>query len=79
MNICEYLRIIKGPQMTQKLMAELFEVTIPTINEHLKNIFASGELTKNATVRNFRTVQRDGNRDVERGLDFYNLNAMRDL
>ena len=65
--------------MTQKLMAELFEVTIPTINEHLKNIFASGELTKNATVRNFRTVQRDGNRDVERSLDFYNLNAMRDL
>ena len=62
--------------LTQKLMAELFEVTTPTINEHLKNIFASGELTKNATVRNFRTVQKEGNRDVERGLDFYNLDAI---
>ena len=45
--------------LTQKLMAELFEVTIPTINEHLKNIFASDELTKNATIRNFRIVAAD--------------------
>ena len=45
--------------LTQKLMAELFEVTVPTINEHLKTIFASEELTKNATIRNFRIAAAD--------------------
>ena len=39
-------------------MAELFDTAKSTISEHLSNIYASGELTKNATVRNFRTVQR---------------------
>ena len=58
--------------LTQKLIAELFGTAQSTISEHLSNIYASGELTKNATVRNFRTVQRKGNRDVERGLGFYN-------
>ena len=57
-------------------MAELFDTAKSTISEHLSNIYASGELTKNATIRKFRTVQRVGNRDVERGLDFYNLDAI---
>ena len=64
--------------LTQKLMAELFEVTIPTINEHLKNIFASGELTSETQLFGIseQLLQREGNRDVERGLDFYNLDAI---
>ncbi len=46
--------------LTQKLMAELFEVTVPTINEHLTNIFKSGELDKDSVIREFRTTAPDG-------------------
>jgi hypothetical protein len=42
--------------LTQKLMAALFEVTIPTINEHLPNLYTQGEIVKDSTIRNFRTV-----------------------
>ncbi len=42
--------------LTHKLMAELFEVTIPTINEHLKNIFDSSELQRDSVIRKFRTM-----------------------
>jgi len=42
--------------LSQKMMAALFDVGIPTINEHLKNIFETGELTREATIRKFRTV-----------------------
>ena len=45
--------------LTQKRMAELFDVEIPTINEHLKNIFDEGELTSQATVRKFLIVQSE--------------------
>ena len=45
--------------LTQKLMAELFEVTIPTINEHLKNIFETGELKEDSVIRNFRITAGD--------------------
>ena len=45
--------------LTQKLMGTLFEVTVPTINEHLANLYAQGEISKMATIRNFRTVQRE--------------------
>jgi len=62
--------------LTQKMMAKLFEVTIPTINEHLKNIFDSSELITDATIRNFRIVQTEGTRNVERDLEFYNLDAI---
>lgn len=47
--------------LTQKLMAALFEVTAPTISEHLSNHHAQGEVSRAATVRNFRTVQKKGN------------------
>ncbi len=43
--------------LTQKLIAKLFDVEVPTINEHLKNIYESGELKKESTIRNFLTVQ----------------------
>ncbi|MEZ5428934.1 MAG: virulence protein RhuM/Fic/DOC family protein [Pyrinomonadaceae bacterium] len=48
--------------LTQKQMAEMFEVDVRTVNEYAKNIFKSGELEKNATIRKFRTVQKEGER-----------------
>lgn len=46
--------------LTQKLIAALFEVTVPTVNEHLKNIFAGGELLEDSVIRKFRTTASDG-------------------
>lgn len=62
--------------LTQKLMAELFAVDVRTVSEHLKNIYESGELAREATVRKFRTVQTEGRREVTRNVDFYNLDAI---
>jgi len=62
--------------LTQKLMATLFEVTTPTINEHLAHLYSQGEIVKGATIRNFRTVQKEGSREVGRNVDFYNLDAI---
>lgn len=62
--------------LTQKAMAELFGVVKSTISEHLSNIFDSGELIKESTVRNFRTVQIEGERNVKRELEYYNLDAI---
>ena len=59
--------------LTQKMMAELFQVTVPTINEHIKNIFDEGELTSQATVRKFLIVQNEVTRQVSRQVDFFNL------
>ena len=46
--------------LTQKLIAELFDVSVPTVNEHLKNIFESDELEENSVIRNFRIAATDG-------------------
>ncbi len=62
--------------LTQKQMAELFGTAKSTISEHLKNIYDSGELQRSATVRKFRTVQKEGEREVTRNVDFYNLDAI---
>ncbi len=62
--------------LTQKVIAELFGVVKSTISEHLTNIFETNELDKNATVRNFRTVQLEGTREVSRDLEYYNLDAI---
>jgi len=62
--------------LTQKSIAELFGVVKSTISEHLTNIFETNELDKNATVRNFRTVQLEGTREVSRDLEYYNLDAI---
>ena len=62
--------------LNQKQMANLFGTAKSTISEHLKNIFLSGELDEKATVRKFRTVQKEGNREVTRNIDFYNLDAI---
>ena len=62
--------------LTQKAMAALFDVAKSTISEHLSNIYASNELLKEATVREFRTVQTEGERNVTRNLEYYNLDAI---
>ncbi len=62
--------------LTQKLIAELFEVDISTINEHIKNIFKNGELEESSTIRKFPIVQKEGNRYVKRSVVFYNLDAI---
>ena len=62
--------------LTQKLMAALFEVDVRTVSEHLRNVFTSGEQSELATIRNFRTVQTEGRREVARNVDFYNLDAI---
>src|SRR5690554_7431967 len=62
--------------LSKKKMAELFDVDVRTINEHLKNIFESGELQKEPTIRKFRIVQVEGKREVAREIEFYNLDAI---
>ena len=62
--------------LTQKAMGELFGVVKSTISEHLSNIYDTNELSKQATVRNFRTVQQEGERSVTRELEYYNLDAI---
>ncbi|MCO5290111.1 MAG: virulence RhuM family protein [Chitinophagaceae bacterium] len=62
--------------LTQKRMAELFGVESHTITYHLKEIYKTGELEETATARKIRVVQKEGNRDVSRDLDFYNLDAI---
>lgn len=62
--------------LSQKLIAELFGVTKPTINEHIKNIYLEEELAREATVRKFRTVQQEGPREVARTVEHYNLDAI---
>lgn len=62
--------------LTQKMMAELFDITTKTISEHLGNIYREGELIESSTVRNFRVVQTEGARDVSREITFYNLDTI---
>ena len=59
--------------LTQKMMAVLYDVSLPTINEHIKKIYADGDLTEEATIRKFRIVQEEGTRKVNRELTHYNL------
>lgn len=62
--------------LTQAQLCELFQKSKATISEHIKNVFEEGELEASATVRNFRTVQTEGTREVERAIDFYNLDVI---
>ena len=62
--------------MTQKSMCDLYQVAKSSISEHISNIFKDGELDPAATVRKFRTVQIEGNRQVSRELDYYNLDMI---
>lgn len=62
--------------LTQQLIAELFQTTVPNISMHIRNIYEEGELTPEATIKKFLTVRREGNRDVRRDMDFYNLDII---
>ncbi len=62
--------------LSQKLMASLFNVEVNTINYHLKEIYKSGEIQEEPTIRKFRIVQTEGKRQVSREVDFYNLDAI---
>ncbi|WP_047245491.1 virulence protein RhuM/Fic/DOC family protein [Maribacter thermophilus] len=62
--------------LTQAQMAELFGKDVRTINEHLKNIYASEELASDSTIRKFRIVRQEGTRQVNRNLEHYNLDAI---
>ena len=62
--------------LTQKAMAELFDVKVPAISKHLANIFDEGELIKESTVSEMEIVQKEGSRNVKRKQEFYNLDAI---
>ena len=62
--------------LSQKRLAELFAVEVNTINYHLKEIYKSGELKEEATIRKIRIVQTEGERRVSREVEFYNLDAI---
>ena len=61
---------------TQKVMAQLFDCSTDNVGLHLKNIYETGELTQEATTENFSVVQNEGERQVNRKLKFYNLDAI---
>jgi hypothetical protein len=62
--------------LTQKAIAELFDVGIPTIAKHLKNIYAEEELERDATISKKEIVQAEGTREISRSVDFYHLDAI---
>ena len=57
-------------------MAELFDRDIKTLGKHINNIFQEGELNSESTVAKFATVQNEGNRNVERQIEYYNLDVI---
>ncbi len=71
------LRLREGTVwLTQKLLADLYQVSVPTINEHLQRIYDDGELDPAATIRKFRIVQIEGERQISRLVDHYRLEAV---
>ncbi len=62
--------------MTQKAMSELFDVEQPAIAKHLINIYNESELDKDSTYSKMKLIQKDGNRNVKRNVEFYNLDAI---
>ena len=62
--------------MTQKAIAELFDVNVPAISKHIKNIFDDGELSSEATVSILEIVQKEGEREVNCSLEFYKLDMI---
>lgn len=62
--------------LTQQKIAELFDVDRTVVTKHLQNIYSEGELDKDATSAKFAQVQKEGDRDVKRSIEFYNLDAI---
>ena len=59
--------------LTQKMMAQLYDVTVANVNQHIKTIFADGELLPEATIKKYLIVQSEGKRQVNREVAHYNL------
>ncbi len=69
-----HIRLFEGTVwLTQKQLAELYQTGVPSISEHLTNIFREGELDPEATIRKFRTVRTEGNRKISRVIEHYCL------
>jgi hypothetical protein len=62
--------------LSQKSMADLFDVNVPAINKHLNNIYEDGELNKKLTISKMEIVRKEGNRNVNREIEFYNLDVI---
>jgi hypothetical protein len=62
--------------LTQKMMATLYDVSVPAVSQHLKRIYADNELEREATVKQYLVVQTEGEREVQRKLDHYSLQAI---
>jgi len=62
--------------LSQRQMAELFGKDVRTVNEHLRNVFAEGELLREETIRDFRIVRQEGRREVARSVEHYNLDVI---
>jgi prophage maintenance system killer protein len=62
--------------LTQQMIVELFQSSKANISEHISNIFTEGELDQNSTVRNFRILQKEGNKNVSRDIIHYNLDMI---
>ena len=65
--------------LTQKSMSELFDVNVPAINKHLNNIYEEKELDKNSTISKMEIVRKEGNRNVNRELEFWMLLLQLDI
>lgn len=75
----EYVSVVFKDEtfwLTQKAMAELFAVNVPAVSKHLQNIYEEGELERSSTVSKMETVQQEGERQVKRTVDHYNLDAI---
>ena len=59
--------------LTQKMMSVLYDVSVAAVSQHIKRIYEDGELTPEATIKKYLTVQAEGTRKVSRNLDHYNL------
>jgi len=62
--------------LTQKKISELFNVGIPAVSKHLDNIYSEGELDRSSTVSKMEIVQKEGDRNIKRDVEFYNLDAI---
>jgi hypothetical protein len=62
--------------LTQKMMDTLYDVSVPAISQHLKRIYADNELERAATIKQYLTVQTEGDREVQRKVDHYSLQAI---
>ena len=75
----EYVSVVFKDEtfwLTQKAMAELFDVNVPAVSKHLQNNYEEQELSRDATISKMETVRQEGERQVKRTVDFYNLDAI---